>query len=295
MQMIKNIYEQIRYKEKQIEEKRINIKKIKNAKGNIHNVMDTISNIYEYFAAPLCAISISLTAFFTGPIVYALPIATAACAISIVSYKFSLRRKLDLLNKRMAILKDERQELYEQREQLYEDMFNKLQHQNLDKKDYYHQILEAEKSCQDLTVSMLPYKSRKKKYITTRKVISRTFDYGLAPTATVILPLVCALISMSPLGQVISMSTSSALLLGCASVDDYLAKKIEEQDSFIQDIKSDRTVKYVQRDMKLKESLEYLNREYFKILSKERQKYQKNREELTIRSEKKVSKDKKKK
>ena len=91
--------ERIKQIEKLIEKKRIEIKKIKYKRNKINDKIDVVGNIYEYFVTPACAISISLVALFSGPIIYVLPSLTAVGAISIVSYKFLLRNKLDKLNK----------------------------------------------------------------------------------------------------------------------------------------------------------------------------------------------------
>jgi len=254
-------YNQIRKIEDLIEECRLEIKNIKKQKGNIHDKMDIISNIYEYIAAPLCAISITFAALFTGPIVYVLPILMTAGAISIVTYKFILRKKLDGLNIKLMNVKKKRKLAYDKREEMYENIFNELHSKHLDSKDYYHQIMENGNACNKLSESMLPYKQKKYKLEKNKNILSSFFDYGLAPTSTVVLPLICSLTSLGIVSEVILMSLSSFILMGCASVDDNLSKKIGDLDEAISEIKSDRTVQYIKRDMKLKESLNFLKKQ----------------------------------
>ena len=107
---------------------------------------------------------------------------------------------------------------------------------------------------------MIPLKQKKKKMEKVRNFISRLFDYGLAPLGAVVLPLICAFSNVGTIGEVAMMTSSSAVLLGCATIDDKLTKEIDEIDDTISDIKSDRTVKYVKRDLKLNEALEFLKK-----------------------------------
>ena len=222
--------------------------------------MYIVGNIYEYLVTPMCAISITLVALFSGPIIYVLPSIAAVGAIGIVFYKFLLRNKIDNINKKISKLKKERQEVYDEREKSYENIFNNLNIKGKDENDYYHQIIKASNECDELTKSMVPHKEKKKKLERARNIISRAFDYGLAPLGAVILPLICSFVDIGTVGEVTMMGLSSAALLGCASVDDRLTKKIEEIDDTINDIKSDRTVKYVKRDLKLNEALNYLKK-----------------------------------
>ena len=258
--MAKHIYDSIKNQESLIEEKRLAIRDIKNEKKRMHNKMDTIGNVYEYLVTPLCAVSIALVALFSGPIIYVLPSVTAVGAISAVSYKFSLRRKIDKLNSKLEKLKDDRRVAYEKREKAYEDIFDNLRLKGKDINDYYHQIVKASKECDNLTEEMIPLKQKKKKMEKVRNFISRLFDYGLAPLGAVVLPLICAFSNVGTIGEVAMMTSSSAVLLGCATIDDKLTKEIDEIDDTISDIKSDRTVKYVKRDLKLNEALEFLKK-----------------------------------
>lgn len=251
-------YEEIKRKEDLIEANRLAIKELKKEKSKLHGKMDMSGNIYEYLASPLCAISITLSALFTGPVVYILPIAMTGVAINMVVYKYSIRKKIDKLNNKMQGLKKERQKAYQEREKAYENIFNSLYAQKLDDKDYYHQIIAASEACEELTKSMQPYKEKKSKWEKIKNRISRIFSYVLAPLATVVLPVLATIFNMSLVGQIIMMAISSATLLSCVLVDDNLTQKIDELVKTINEIKSDRTVKYVQRDLKLKESLEYL-------------------------------------
>ena len=275
-------YELIEKKEALIEEKRLEIKKMKNEKKRLRDKMDIVGNIYEYLVIPVCAISIALVALLSGPIIYVLPSAAAAGAIGVISYKFSLRNKIDKLNNKIANLKKERQDAYDEREKAYEDIFNNLNMNGKDENNYYHQIVKASNECDELTKSMIPYKEKKKKVEKARNIIARTFDYCLAPMGAVLLPLVCSFADMGTLGEIAVMGASSAVLLGCASVDDRLTKKVEELEDNIQDIKNDRTVKYVKRDLKLNEALNHLKR-----------KEQKNNEIQYRKTSKKVEKKEK--
>lgn len=251
-------YEEIKRKEELIEANRLAIKELKKEKFKLHSKMDMSGNIYEYLASPLCAISITLSALFTGPVVYILPITMTGVAINMIAYKYSIRKKIDKLNNKMQSLKKERQNAYQERERAYENIFNSLHAQKLDDKDYYHQIIAASEACEELTESMQPYKEKKSKLEKIKNRISRIFDYVLAPLATVVLPVFAAVFNMSLVWQIVMMTISSAALLGCVLVDDNLTQKVDDLAKTINEIKSDRTVKYVQRDLKLKESLEYL-------------------------------------
>lgn len=266
--MNQKIFDEIKNSEELIEEKRLAIKDIKKEKAKLHDLMDITSNIYEYLAAPLCAISITLAALFSGPIIYVLPILMSAIAIGISTSKFIIRRKVDKLNVKMSELKDQRQKAYKNREEIYENIFNNLAIKKLDDKDYYHQIVNASNECDKLTDSMIPYKEKRKKLIKSRNIISRIFDYVLAPVTTIVVPLVCSLTGIGVVSQVALMGLSSATLLGCASVDNHLTRGIDNLSYEINSIKSDRTVKYVKRDIKLEESLNYLKAKKDLLLQK---------------------------
>lgn len=258
----------IKEKEAIIEEKRLEIKSVKNERTKLRNKIDMVGNLYEYLVTPICAISISLVALLSGPIIYVLPTITALGAISVVSYKFFLRKKMDKLDFNIQKLKKERQDAYDLREVAYENVFNDLRAKGLDVKDYYHQIVNASRKCHKLTKSMTPHKQKKFKLEKIRNIISGLFDYSLAPIAAVVLPLVCAFVDVGTIGEIAVMSTSSAVLLGCATVDDKLTKKIDEIEDTISDIKSDRTVEYVKRDLKLNEALCFLQSTENKIINR---------------------------
>lgn len=258
----------IKEKEAIIEEKRLEIKKVKKERTKLRNKIDMVGNLYEYLVTPICAISISLVALLSGPIIYVLPTITAVGAISVVSYKFFLRKKMDKLDSNIQMLKKERQDAYNSREAAYENVFNDLRAKGMDVNDYYHQIVNASSACDKLTKSMEPHKQKKSKLEKIRNVISGLFDYSLAPIAAVVLPLVCAFVDVGTVGEIAIMSTSSAVLLGCATADDKLTKKIDEIEDTISDIKSDRTVKYVKRDLKLNEALRFLQSTENKMMNR---------------------------
>lgn len=258
----------IKEKEAIIEEKRLEIKKVKKERTKLRNKIDIVGNLYEYLVTPICAISISLVALLSGPIIYVLPTITAVGAISVVSYKFFLRKKMDKLDSNIQMLKKERQDAYNSREVAYENVFNDLRAKGMDVNDYYHQIVNASSACDKLTKSMEPHKQKKSKLEKIRNVISGLFDYSLAPIAAVVLPLVCAFVDVGTVGEIAIMSTSSAVLLGCATADDKLTKKIDEIEDTISDIKSDRTVKYVKRDLKLNEALRFLQSTENKMMNR---------------------------
>lgn len=266
--MNKQVIQEIKKQEDLIEEKRLAIKEIKNKRIKFKSRIETAGNIYEYFATPACAISITLVALFTGPIIYVLPAIAAAGAISVIMYKFLLNNKIDKLDKKLKKLKDERQSLYDEREAKYESIFNDLYIQRLDDKDYYHQIVNASNKCNEMTESLKPHKVNKKKLEKVRNIIHNVFDYGLAPLGAVLLPLLFAYADLGTISEVLAMGISSTALFGCVMADERLTQKIEELERTIGDIKDDRTVCYVQRDVKLKEALDYLKQRNDLIINK---------------------------
>ena len=271
--MNKKIYNEIKEKEFLIEEKRLAIKQIKQEKVKLHSKLDFTGNIYEYLAIPLCTISITLVNLFSGPIIYALPILTAVGAVFSIIYKYSIRKKLDRLNNKIDKLKIERKDAYYIREQTYEKVFNDLQVKDSDDKDYYHQILNASRECDKLTKLMVPYKNKKIKLVKVRNFISRIFDYLLAPFTTIALPLLCSFANVSTISEVSMIAVSSAFLLTSAITDEKLTEKVDELDRDINNLKSDRTVNYVKRDIKLNEALIFLESSK-NIINKESDKHE---------------------
>lgn len=251
-------YNAIKRQEALIEEKRLAIKEEKKKISNLHNKLDMISNIYEYLAAPACAISLALVALTTGPIVYVLPTITALTAIGIITTKFGLKNRIEKYEERLAKLKEERKQAYTDREQAFENIFNNLNILNKDSKDYYHQLMQAHEKCNLMNEYMRPYKQKRKKLSKIKNVISVLFDYVLAPLGAIALPLFCSFADVGTVAEVSLLAASSATLLGCSLVDDRLTSKIDDLTNEIDDIKSDRTVAYVKRDIKLNEALEYL-------------------------------------
>lgn len=258
--MNEEIYSRIKNNDKLIEEKRLAIKKEKKDKSKYHDRFETISNIYEYLATPLCAISISLVALLSGPIVYVLPILATCGALGITSYKFYLRRKMDLINDNIRRIKLERQDCYNQREKDYEKIFSNLENKGMDVEHYYKQLVKLRRECDDLSAKMAPHKNKKEKLEKFRGIISRVFDYGLVPVGAVILPVICAFADVGTIGEIVTMGVSSAALLACATLDNGLTKKIENLEDEIEDIKSDRTFRYAERDLKLASALEFLKK-----------------------------------
>jgi len=251
-------YNKIKNEEAIIEKKRLQIKEEKKEISSLHNKLDTTGNIYEYLATPACAISIALVALTTGPIVYVLPIITAICAISVVSAKYILKNKIEKGQNRISKLKEERKQAYQNREEAFEEIFNNLHNENMDKQDYYNQLVEAHNKCNLMNEYMEPYKHKRSKLKKIKNVISGVFDYFLAPLGAVVMPLFCSFVNVGTLGEVLMLAISSGTLLGCSLIDDRLSSKIEDLTDEIDDIKSDRTVAYVKRDIKLNEALEYL-------------------------------------
>lgn len=254
-------YNEIKRKEEIIESNRLEIKKYKKEKIKLNNFMIFITNIYEYLVSPLCAISITLVAFFNGPIVYLLPALMGVVAIGMITYKYHTSKEIDKLEDKIIDLKKQRQEAYNKREELYEKIFNDLNLKHLDKNNYYHQIVNASRACEVMTESMVPFKDKKKKLEKIQNYFSKIFDYGLvAPGSTVILPIICSIANMGSWLELATMAISSIAIFGCVSVDERLSKKIDELNNSINEIKSDRTVRYVTRDLKLKEALDYLKK-----------------------------------
>lgn len=251
-------YENVKEQALIIEEKRLIIKELKKRVSKIRNLIDNIGDIYEYLAIPLCAISITLVALFKGVIVYILPLITAIIAINVIAYKFVLNTKLERLNNQINKIKEERKSAYETRENIVENIFDDLHVKDLDTKDYYHQLVEINKKSNLLSSYMIPYKQKRKTIIKYKRITTYFFDYLLAPLTAIVLPLSCSFMDLSVVLQVVLMSISSFLLLSCALLNERLGNKIEELSDEIDDIKSDRTVNYVKRDIMLTEALEYL-------------------------------------
>lgn len=251
-------YNKIKKQEALIEEKRLAIKEEKKKISSLHNKLDMISNIYEYLATPACAISIALVALTTGPIVYVLPLITTLIATGIITTKFSLKNKIEKAKDNLSKLKEERKQAYTDREQTFENIFNNLNIQNKDGKDYYHQLMKIHEKCNLMNEYMEPYKQKKKKLNKIKNIISGLFDYALAPLGAIVLPLFCSFADVGTIAEVSLLAASSATLLGCSLIDDRLTSKIDDLTDEIDDIKSDRTVAYVKRDIKLNEALEYL-------------------------------------
>ena len=244
--------------EDKIEEKRLNIKKIKEEKIKLMCKLDVVSNIYEYFAIPSCTISITLIALFSGFVIYVLPLITALGAINVIINKIILGNKIEKLDDELDRLKASRQQDYLNREKIYASIFNDLYLKQLDSNDYYHQIVEASERCDLLTEATIPYKKERKHLLKVRNIIHKLFDYLLAPMSAIFLPLICAFTNMGVLSKVILMSILSLILFCSVMVDEYLTRKINSLSRIIDSIKSDRTVNYVKRDLKLAESLKYL-------------------------------------
>lgn len=256
--MINENYNKIKKQEELIEEKRLKIKEEKKKITSLKSKLDLIGNLYEYLATPACAISIALVALTTGPIVYILPAITAVLALTVMANKFAIKNKIEKGNNLLSDLKEERKKAYKKREEIFENIFSKLQHTNMDVKDYYHQLVEAHKKCELLNEYMEPYKNKRTKLNKTKNIISGVFGYLLAPVAAVIMPLVCSFVDVGLVWEIAIMAMSSGTLLALALTDDHLTSKIDDLTEEIDDIKSDRTVAYVKRDIKLNEALEYL-------------------------------------
>ena len=131
MIMAMDNYNKIKKQEALIEEKRLAIKEEKKKISSLLNKIDMIGNIYEYLATPVCAISIALVALTTGPIVYVLPSIAAVCAISIVTTKFFLKKKVEKIQETLSNLKEERKQAYQDRERTFEDIFSNLKNNYL--------------------------------------------------------------------------------------------------------------------------------------------------------------------
>lgn len=256
--MIKKNYELIKKSQDLIEEKRLEIKRIKAYKSKLNHTIDSINNIYEYLLAPLCAISITLATLFTGAITYILPIITAIAAITINTYKYNVKQKIEVLDSKLEECKLLRKQAYDKRENTFEDIFANLHNLNQDEKQYYEQILKIRKECDEINSIIEPYKVLKRKTELTRNGLSKLLTFALAPLSTIVLPLVCSFTNISTPMEVTMMLISTASLITCAGVDERLTHKIEDYQDTIDELKSDRTVKYIRRDIKLNEAIEYL-------------------------------------
>ena len=241
-----------------IEEKRLEIKNIKNYKSKLKNKLDAMTTIYEYLLAPLCAISMTLATLFTGPITFVLPISMAVFAIGINIYKYNIRSKMDVLNDRIDLAKNVRAVAYNQREQAFKRLFAGLQRRKSDDKNYYEQISNIEKECNAINARLAPYKEERNRIEKNKKGLSRVFSYVLAPLSTIVLPLVCSVANIPPIGEMGVMLASTASLLTCSSIDTKMDHKLNDIEETIDELKSDRTVKYVERDLKLNEAIEFL-------------------------------------
>lgn len=256
--MEEKYYKEIKESEALIEEKRLTIKEIKKHIVKLKSKIEITGNIYEYFAIPSCAVSLILISLFNGLIIYVLPTFTALGAISAIVYKFLLKKQIEKWNLELDKLKKDRKEAYDNRERVFENIFSDLQNKNLDTNDYYHQIVSISNKCDNLTESMVPYKEKRAKLEKKREIFHKLFDYVLAPLGAVALPLFCSFVNVGAVVEAIAVTISSAALLASATVDEKLTEKIDELTRFINDIKSDRTVNYIKRDLKLSESLDYL-------------------------------------
>lgn len=256
--MNESVYKKIKEQENIIETNRLEIRKLKKEKYKLFDLKEVVGNIYEYMAAPLCAISITMSALLSGSVVYILPSVMSAVAVGFISCKYVIDRKINGVNDKISDLKEKRQLAYDNREMIVEEVFIDLKSKQLDDKDYYNQLVNASNKCHALTDSMVPLKNKKSKLSKIKDVLSLAFDYILAPFSTIALPLICSLTSMDIIPQIALMGVSSAILLGCASVDEHFHKEIEGLNDEIDEIKSDRTVNYVKRDLKLDEALKYL-------------------------------------
>ena len=256
--MIKKNYELIKKSQDLIEEKRLEIKRIKAYKSKLNHTIDSINNIYEYLLAPLCAISITLATLFTGAITYILPIITAIAAITINTYKYNVKQKIEVLDSKLEECKLLRKQAYDKRENTFEEIFANLHNLNQDEKQYYEQILKIRKECDEINSIIDPYKVLKRKTELTRNRLSKLLTFALAPLSTIVLPLVCSFTNISTPMEVTMMLISTASLITCAGVDERLTHKIEDYQDTIDELKSDRTVKYIRRDIKLNEAIEYL-------------------------------------
>ena len=235
-------YNKIKQQENFIEEKRLAIKEKKKEISKMHNKIDTISNVYEYLVTPICAMSIALVVLLQGPIVYVLPSLAAIGAAGVITYKFILKNKLELLEKVLSKLKDQRQDAYKDREALFENIFDNLNKRHMDYKGFYSKLVEASEKCDLLTEYMVPYKEKRKRLQKIRNVISGIFDYLLAPLGAVAIPLLCSFVDIGTIGELILMGLSSGSLLSCSLIDNSLTKKIDDLNDEISDIKSDRTI-----------------------------------------------------
>jgi len=258
--MIKKNYELIKKSQDLIEEKRLEIKKIKTYKSKLNNKIDSVNNIYEYLLAPLCAISITLSTLFTGAITYILPIITALTAIGVNVYKYNIKQKIEVLDNRLEESKLLRKQAYDKRERAFEDIFANLHNLNKDEKKYYEQILKIREECDEINSVIEPYKVLKNKSKSIRNKLSKLLIFGLAPISTIVLPIVCSFTNMPTQAEIATMLISTASLITCAGIDEKITHKIENYQDIIDELKSDRTVKYIKRDIKLNEALEYLKK-----------------------------------
>lgn len=244
--------------ENEIEKKRLAIRKIKKDKIRLINEVDTLGDVYEYFAVPSCTISIMLVSLFSGFGVFILPIIATLATIIVVVAKLITNNKIESLEKKIDELKLSRQEDYKNREKIYASIFDVLQKKNLDKFDYYHQIVEVSNCCDLLTESTFPYKKKMKEMIETRSFLRKIFDYLLAPLGSIFLPLVCALFSIGIAVNVVLVFILSSILFSLVMIDEKLTKKIQQISIIIDEIKKDRTINYIKRDLMLRDCLEFL-------------------------------------
>ena len=170
----------------------------------------------------------------------------------------NIKRKVEVLDDKLSEHKLLRKQAYDIREKSFEDIFNNLHTIHKDDKKYYEQILKIREECDSINSIIEPYKVLRDRAESKRGKLSKILTFVLAPLSTIVLPLVCSLSDMSIAGEVATMMLSTISLITCAGMDEKLAHKIEGYEDTINELKSDRTVKYIKRDMKLNEALEYL-------------------------------------
>lgn len=254
-------YEQIKEYNELIESKRQEIREYNDKKDLLHDRMDTLGNIYEYFALSSCAVSVLIMNFFTGPGVYIFPLLASVVACGVIGGKFATRKQLDGLNKKIKEAKTIRRKAYDDKEIVFEKIFESYKNKGLDDKGYYKEILRIEEMCKKKTNTMNKLKVERDKLAKNRNFISRMFSYILAPLGAIGVPLLCAFADVGPVGEVTLTLFSNAILFACATVDNHLTKKVENIIAQIENIKDDRTIAYIKRDMRINDALKYWNLE----------------------------------
>ena len=263
-------YERIKEYNDLIEKNRLEIKKYNEKKDMLHDRMDTLGNIYEYFVLSSCSISVLIMNFLSGPSIYVLPTLSAFVAAGVISGKFIARKRLDKLNKKIKDAKTIRRNAYDDKEKVFEKIFESYNNKGLDDKGYYKEIVRIEEMCQKKTAAMNRKRIQRDKVAKIRNMISRVFSYVLAPVSVIGIPLLCALGDIGPAGEVALTIGSNIVLFTCATIDDHLTKKVDNIVEEIDKIKEDRTIAYIKRDVRINDALRYWKLNSEKYNSSER-------------------------